>query len=343
MKRPSRKGSGGYEMPPQMAVQILELLEAEGISRNTVLAGTGIRPVLLERDDTYIPYHQMTALITRALALAPLQGLGMAVGASETISSWGILGYTMMSCATYREAFFTGLKFHQAASGMMALSAHEEHGRTCLTMDEPVELGPALPFAVEEMVFGIVAVVRSLVGQRLQVLELQVSYPAPDYARRYGEILGCPVHFNQSRNALWLQSPDNTALPNANPVSARMCRKLVEEMLDRHSVEENLVREVRRILMRAPGQIPDMETVARELGISSRSLRRRLGEFDTSFRALLDEVRKQLAIGYLRDSSMSLEHIASLLGYTEVTNFRRAFRQWTGKPPSQFRGSEVPA
>lgn len=328
-------------MPPQLAVQIIDMLEAEGVSRGTVLSGTGIRPLLLERDDTFIPYNQMMALIIRALTLAPFPGLGLAVGASETISSWGMLGYTMMSCATYREAFFTGLKFHRAASGMMGLSAHEEQGRVCLTMDEPVELGPALPFAVEEMVAGIVTVLRSLVGQHMQVLELQVSYPAPEYAERYRSVLGCPVRFNQSHNALWLRSPDDTALPHANPVSARMCRKLVEEMLDRHSSEENLVREVRRILMRAPGQIPDMETVARELGISSRSLRRRLGQFDSSFRSLADEVRKQLALGYLRDSSMSLEHIALLLGYTEVTNFRRAFKQWTGKPPSEFRGSQT--
>jgi AraC-like DNA-binding protein len=325
-------------MPPQLAVQLVELLEEQGVSRAHLLAGTGIRPVQLEREDTFIPYRQMVKLVRRALALSNTPALGLLSGSQENVSSWGMLGYTIMSCSTYREAFYTGLKFYRAASGMLALSAHEEGDRLCLHMEAPEGLDDILPFSVEEMAGGVVAVLGDIIGPRFKALELQASYPDPGYARLYRKVLSCPTRFNQPHNALWITRPDDTPLPSANPVSARMCRRLVEELLDKHSPEDNLVREVRRLLMRTPGQIPDMETVAAELGISSRGLRRQLQALDTSFRSEVDDVRKQLALGYLRDSSMNLEQIASLLGYTEVTNFRRAFKGWTGKAPSEFRG-----
>lgn len=324
-------------MPPQLAVQLLDLLEEEGLSRAHVLAGTGIRPLVLERENTVIPYRQMVSLVRRALSLSNTAALGLCAGSRENVSSWGLLGYTIMSCSTYREAFFTGLEFYRAASGMLALSAHEEGGRLCLRMDAPADLEDILPFCVEEMAGGIVTVLGDIIGERFQPLELQACYADPGCARLYRKVLRCPTRFNQPHNALWIARPDNTPLPSANPVSARMCRRLVEEMLDRHSPEENLVREVRRVLMRSPGLIPGMETVAAELGISSRGLRRQLQAFGTSFRAELDDVRRQLALDYLRDSSMNLEQIASLLGYTEVTNFRRAFKGWTGRPPTWFR------
>lgn len=337
MPRSTHHRTHEREMPPQLAVQLLELLEAQGVSRTRVLAGTGIRPLLLEREDSFIPYRQMVNLVRRALALSNTPALGLLSGSGENVSSWGILGYTIMSCSTYHEAFFTGLKFYRAASGMLALSAHEEGDRLCLRMEAPSGLEDILPFSVEEMAGGIVTVLGDVIGERFQPLELQTTYARPGYAQLYRKVLHCPTRFNQPQNALWIVRPDDTPLPHANPISARMCRRLVEEMLDKHSPEENLVREVRRVLMRTPGQIPDMETVAAELGVNSRQLRRQLNSFNTSFRAEGDDVRKQLALGYLRDSSMNLEQIATLLGYTEVTNFRRAFKQWTGQPPTYFR------
>lgn len=326
------------DMPPQLAVQLLDLLEEQGVSRAHVLAGTGIRPMLLERDDTFIPYRQMVNLVRRALSLSNTPALGLLSGGKENVSSWGMLGYTIMSCSTYREAFYTGLKFYRAASGMLALSAYEEGDRLCLRMEAPKGLKDILPFSVEEMAGGVVTVLGDIIGESFKPLELQASYPDPGYARLYRKVLHCPTRFNQPHNALWIARPDDTPLPSANPVSARMCRRLVEDLLDKHSPEESLVREVRRVLMRTPGQIPDMETVAEELCISSRGLRRQLKAFDTTFRSEVDDVRKQLALGYLRDSAMNLEQIANLLGYTEVTNFRRAFKAWTGKPPTWFRG-----
>jgi AraC-like DNA-binding protein len=337
MRKAVTKLADGPEMPSQLAALLLDVLQEEGVSRAAVLAGTGIRPVMLEREDSYLTYRQYLSLINHALALSGIPDLGLVVGSRENISTWGMLGYAVMSSATYREAFETGLKFHTAASGMMLLNARQEGDQVCLTLEAPVPLGDALPFCVEEMVAGITTVFRKLLGRSMQPTRLRLVYDEPSYAAEYGKLLNCPVEFGREANELFLPAPDDTPLPQADPVSARMCRKLVEEMLDRHGVQEDLVREVQRILLRNPGSIPDMETVAEELDVSSRGLRRELDARDTSFQAIRDELRRQLALDYLRDSSLTLEVIAERLGYTEVTNFRRAFKQWTGHPPSSFR------
>jgi len=328
---------GNLKIPPQLAGLIVEVLKEQGVASAQVLRGSGIRPVLLERDDTYFSYKQMLALVENALALTTTPGLGLLLGSRENISSWGVLGYAIMSCATFRESFDIGMRFHRTAAGMMLLSTREEGDRLKIQLDSPCPLGAALPFCVEEMIAGIITVSAMILQRKYLPLEVSLAYPRPEYSQMYQEVFQCPVHFDQPINAFWVTPPDDTPLQYSDPITARISLKLVEQMLERHSSDADFVLEVRRILLRSPGQFPDMESVAGELGMSSRSLRRKLGELDTSFKGVLDDVRRHLAIDYLQNSKLTLEEITALLGYTEGTNFRRAFKLWTGHPPSHYR------
>ena len=204
-------------------------------------------------------------------------------------------------------------------------------------LDSPCELGAALPFCVEETISGICTVSAMLLQTRFHPLEINLSYAKPAYAQKYREKFQCPVHYNQPANSFWVNNPGDTPLQHSNPITAKISLKLVEQLLERHSSDEDFILELRRILLRSPGQFPDMEGVADELAMSSRTLRRRLDELGTSFKVVLDDVRKHLAIDYLQTSKLNLEDISALLGYTEQTNFRRAFKQWTGYPPGHYR------
>jgi AraC-like DNA-binding protein len=325
------------EISPQLAGLILDVVREQGVSDSLVLRDTGIRPVLLALGDTYLSYRQMLALIKNSLALSRTPELGVLVGSQENISTWGVLGYAIMSSATYREAFSVGLKFHRTAPGMMSMSAREEGDRVMIRLDSPCPLGSALPFCVEEMIMGIITVSSMVVQRRIHPVEICLSYPKPTYSHRYRKFFRCPIHYGQPINAFWIATPDDTPLPHSDPITARINLRLVEQMLARHSREENLILDVRRILLRTPGQFPDMEAVAAELAMSSRTLRRKLGELGGNFSSVIDDVRRQLAVDYLQNSSLTLDDISTLLGYTEPTNFRRAFKQWTGHPPSHYR------
>ena len=83
--------------------------------------------------------------------------------------------------------------------------------------------------------------------------------------------------------------------------------------------------------------------VAQELGMSSRTLRRRLAEAQTSFRQLIDELRRDTALKYLRETEMTVEDVSYALGFSDSANFRHAFRRWTSSTPQAFRGVRADA
>jgi AraC-like DNA-binding protein len=94
---------------------------------------------------------------------------------------------------------------------------------------------------------------------------------------------------------------------------------------------------VRALLLQDLGRRPSLTAVAGRLQISERTLRRRLAQQGVSFRSLLDELRAQLAVRYLRETSMKNDDIADATGFRDPATFRHAFRRWTGRPPSVFR------
>lgn len=101
----------------------------------------------------------------------------------------------------------------------------------------------------------------------------------------------------------------------------------------------SLVGEIRQILVSCAGDYPDLEMIAGAFGMSSRTLRRHLAESGTSYQKLLNETRRELAMRCLRNGQMSIEQIAENLGFSDVTNFRHAFKKWVGTSPAAFRAT----
>ena len=128
-------------------------------------------------------------------------------------------------------------------------------------------------------------------------------------------------------------------LASANPELARINDQVVVDYLARFD-RDSIAMQVRsKIIHQLPDGIPSQEAIADTLHVSLRSLQRRLKEEDTSFRDLLEETRQQLARQYLRDGRRSIGEITYLLGFTEPSNFTRAFKRWTGKSPAQYRAT----
>ena len=126
-------------------------------------------------------------------------------------------------------------------------------------------------------------------------------------------------------------------MPYADPITNAMAREMCEKSLAEVNQAEGVAADIRRILVEHPGRFPSIEAMADELKLNPRTLRRKLDSEETSYREILAEVRMRLAIGYLRETGMTNEEIASRLGYSDAANFRHAFVRWTGKNPSDFR------
>jgi AraC-like DNA-binding protein len=191
------------------------------------------------------------------------------------------------------------------------------------------------------MVVRDLAAVRRLlddmVGAPFPVRELRAAIAAPADETR-GESLRAPVRFGAPRTQiLFVPSWRRLEMPYGNPLleetHERQCRELLAGIAVRSSEVERVV----EVLVRCHGRWPTIDEICAKLGLSTRTLRRRLDERGTSYSSLVEEVHRKQAEELLCQTALSVEQIADSLGYAETASFTHAFKRWTGRPPSRFR------
>jgi AraC-like DNA-binding protein len=175
-------------------------------------------------------------------------------------------------------------------------------------------------------------------GHPILPRHVTLQRPQPYCLAQFGEMFGTSIVYGAPVNRLCFDRELLTRhLASANPELARINDQVVVDYLARFD-RESIAMQVRsKIIHQLPDGIPKQEVIADTLHVSLRSLQRRLKEEDTSFKDLLEETRQQLALQYLRDTRRSIGEITYLLGFSEPSNFTRAFKRWTGKSPAQYR------
>ena len=325
-------------LPTQVLSLVFETAKAKGVTEQQLLEGTGLLRRDLLNQGTLLRYEQILKMMANALKHYPEPGLGLVAGSQEKIATWGLLGFAMMSQKTLGEALRVANSYYYTSPALIDLEIHTDGPESYFRAYSPYPIGKLLPLAVEELGSCIQAVFGMMLGKPFGFTRIQVSYDRPDYAALYSDYFNCPIEFNSPVNHLYFDPVLlESELLNADPVSAQMSEELCRQAMERQGAERDLISDIRRILTRTPGRFPSMERVAEELQISPRSLRRGLSEQGCAFQGLLDDVRKNLAIDYLQSSSIPLDDIAALVGFTEYNNFRKAFKRWTGNPPSYYR------
>jgi AraC-like DNA-binding protein len=193
---------------------------------------------------------------------------------------------------------------------------------------------------IAEMQIGIhFSLMRDIMGPGFAPFEIDLVYQqAPDFDLPI-EHLGCPVRFEQPVNQIvfkaeWLDRSADLGNKTTYPTILALCDDLLADLRLRVGVTGR----IRAVLLRDIANPPSFEVIAKLLGANGRSLRRQLRQQGFSFRGLRDELRTQIALSYLRNTTLSNEDIALSLGFSDAANFRRAFHRWTNKAPSDVRG-----
>jgi AraC-like DNA-binding protein len=175
-------------------------------------------------------------------------------------------------------------------------------------------------------------------GTAVMPVHVTMQRPDPVDKTPYEDMFGPCVEYSAPAHRLsFAATLVNTRLATANPELARLNDQTVIDYLARYE-RSSLTMQVRaKIIERLHDGRPSQEDIAQTLNTSLRSLQRRLKDEETNFKALLNETQQELAIQYIRDSTRTLGEIAYLLGFSEPSNFTRAFKRWTGKSPGEFR------
>lgn len=328
---------------PVISTQLLARLGIErGLTMDHCLRGTSLNATTLSDPATEITAEQELQLIRNLLAgLGPSPGLGLDAGLRYHLSTYGIWGFALLSSPTFRSAAEIAVRYLDL-SYAFARYRLETRGRDVLIiLDDSTVPEDVRQFLVERDFAAWANAAWEMRPGGFPALSAQFRFPRPDYAWRFDRLCGVRPSFDAPTNALLLSAKSlDTPLPQANPVMARMCEEQCRQLLAKRRVRSGFAGQIRDRLLRNPSDMPALNAVANELHLAPRSLRRRLEEEGTSFRALVDEVRQTLAEELLLSAHMKLAEIANRLGYTEPAAFISAFKRWKGVSPTAFRARQ---
>jgi AraC-like DNA-binding protein len=336
-----RPGPDEKIYPVVKIATILELLSQQGVALAEALVGVHLSSRAISSPTTRVSLNQVIACYRNALKLSRDPRFAYHAGLRFHVSSYGMFGFAMLSSMNFRQTMHFAVSYHELATPLAEVSFKEADNSgvwTIVPVPHPHVDASLYRFLVE-LQFGIhLSLHREIMGPEFAPSELHVTYGPPENAPSYPELFGCPVRFGQSENKFLFETHWLDGVPKlGNEITYAAVLKLCDEMMEELQLHIGLVGKVRQVLLVNLMRPTSFEAVADYLHLSTRTLRRRLVDENTSFRKLVDELRMQMAIKYLRDTNLTIEDIAHALGFSDAANFRHAFRRWTKSAPQQFR------
>jgi AraC-like DNA-binding protein len=309
-------------------------------------AGEILRNVNLAVDEVHSPKSRisLTELMTaceNAIRLSGDPHLPYRIGSSIHISAYGMYGFAILCCPDFRKAMAFAELYHALAAPLATIEFTEADGLANWVIEPNARAAtdPQLYPFITEMQIGIhLSLMRDIMGPAFAPDQVSLAYRQAHDFGLPAEQIGCPLSFASSTNRIifrsaWLDQAANLGNRTTYPAVVALCDDLLNDLKSRIGVAG----EIRALLLRELANPPTLATIAKRLELSDRSLRRQLREQGISFRGLLDELRMQVALKYLRTTRLANEDIALALGFSDAANFRRAFRRWTNKSPSEIR------
>ncbi|SAK50818.1 AraC family transcriptional regulator [Caballeronia glebae] len=327
---------------PYKIAALVEVLAEQGIAPEDSLRGTGVSAAALQDASVLTSIGQYATVCMNAVSLSCEPATPFKVGKKLHLSAYGMYGYALMSCLSLRDYFKLGVKYHWLATPMVAIEWTEHPDRMVWTFPDAFVSSPSRElreFVIEQQYTQHVTHLPDVAGGVCPPIEACFSYPAPAHAHIYSDYLGCPCHFDRAQCELVYDSAILDRKPQlAHQLTATLLQETCDRLIGQAKTSSGVSGEVYQILMSTPGVFPGMDTVAESMHMTTRTLRRRLEAEDTSFLAIVDDVRRSLALEYLKTTKMSADDVAMLLGFSDTANFRRALKRWTGKGLSELRG-----
>lgn len=330
-----------------IAHMVLQSAGELGVDRAHLLSVGGLTERDLHNRDGYVDLDKLVAVGREFMHLRPGINIGLAVLNFLQPSNLGVLGYVLQHSPTLHSALTAFARYQSLLSDAVSWRVRTESatavgpGDAIVTV-ESAPLFEELGFPLETQVGAWVRIGRVLTGVSWAPRQISFCHRALGDEAEFEQVFQCPVRFASDRNELVVPA-DALSLPvlGAQQVLRPSFVQLAETRLaalpgsDRRGATHG--RLFALLLERLPSGLTNRDEAARALGMSQRTLSRRLSEDGTSFRAVLEEVRMELAEAWLDNPENAIYEVAYLLGYSEPSTFHRSFRRWTGHTPQVWR------
>jgi AraC-like DNA-binding protein len=316
-----------------------KLIEANGHDPEALYRDIGINPDLLNKPGARVPYASVNRIWAKATEIIDDPCFGLKAHKYWHPSYIHALGYAWLASHTLREALNRFVRYSRIVSEKAFLRLEEDSDGFTIVFSFEI-LGMRIPAQIDMGMAMLIHMCRLNYGEGLKPKTVKFLHPEPPSVAEYLALFKAPVKFLATRDSMTLSLADvDKYLIGANSQLARLNDQVMIEYLGKLD-KDNIINQVTAVIidMLPSGGVTD-EKVAEQLNMSGRSLQRRLKEVGTTFRTLLEGVRKDLASTYVRDPDIELVEVAFLLGFSDQSAFSRAFKRWTGNTPSESRMS----
>lgn len=285
----------------------------------------------------FISARQVMALVDQAVRALDMPYLGLAMGNLMTITHHGMAGVAAVSQPTLRGCLETVQRFCMELFPVLEMSGRVGKDEASFCIEEVVSLAPYTHFFLELNMVSFYNIFMQLAGHEHQLSSVDFSYPEPAWGHIYRRYFKCPVRFGQAETRL-VGAPAlaDYEMPLANRLMAMAAEKTLFENIPTGAMRLLPLR-LRHLLVRYYGAFPSLEAAATDLGMSGRTLRRKLADEGTTYQRELDAVRQKLAEDYFSRGGSSVTELALGLGFADSSAFAKAFRRWTGLSPTEFQ------
>jgi AraC-like DNA-binding protein len=301
----------------------------------------GLGPAQLADPTARVPFELALGRLGRYAQLLGRPDIGLLAGDAALPGDFGPLELAARSCATPRAALTVLANGYSVLAEGVHIALEERDDRMTLRFWSDAGFGLPPP-AVEFALLSLFRVGTSYIDAALTPIAVRFAHPPVPYALRCQEAFGCAVTFGRGEHALDLPGAGLDApLRTASLTAARLLAARVDQLASSVGSLGIVERVDAHVTARLSMGLPMVGDVASALGMSERSLHRRLEEAGASYRGVCDAVRRRLAQHYLSETDLTTKEVAVLLAYSDVQAFHRAFKRLTGYTPQQFRQRAV--
>ena len=317
---------------------IASALRKHGFDPIEIMEEAGIDAAKIARPDWRVPLADFDGLLQRCLEVTHDEAFGLYAGEEVQPQVLHGLGLGWLASDSVYDGLSRLVRFCKMISSVAELRMIESQDFVQLQLPGTDLSGPSC-YARRD--FGVALVVRMCqlnLGEFLSPVKVELERPTPTDPERWESLLASKVIFDcKSTSIYWSRSDIQEKLVTGDPALARINDEHAEAYIDTfltHAISRSVVR---KIISRLPDGPPDQDQIASDLAVSNRTLQRKLKEEGTSYNALLQETRMNLARKYLAQRQRSIVEVSYLLGFSEPSAFSRAFKRWTGESPARYQ------
>ena len=321
---------------------LLAYLAAMGHESSAVLRAQGVDPLIFQDPEARLPLTTAASLWSAGSRLTNDANLGLHVAEAIRPGAFGVLGLAIRTSDTLGGGLARLCRchrfLHDVAQVRLAISGERA------VLSHRLAIPGGLPRAVAEYVVAAWLVTsRQATGTDWSPLQVRFSHAAPEDTAEHRRVFGCPVVFGHECGEMeFARELLDLPLLEANPELQRILEAQVMAALNKLPKGAATTDAVRHHLAAELSKgAPTLKEIAPRLRMSSRTLHRRLEEERTSYRQVLDEVRRELAARHLQERHLAIGEIAFVLGFSEPSAFHRAFKRWTGRAPLHYRNTSA--